>query len=235
MLGDAGRLYVSADVVPVYRSMLPFADIISPNWFEVECVMFSAIILYVTPARTLTDIPLNDLASLRQALNVLHRDYKVPNVVISSIPLQSWLLDALPPHIRPQSLDSHLLCIASTPDAVFAHSVPLIPGYFSGVGDLFSALLLGHYDPSDATPLATATSQALTKTHAMLLLTHQYTQSLPPEQRFESDEEKDEAEPLRKIGRMRGRELRLIQGQGIIRGQEIGPLRKMEHWSAFWQ
>ena len=29
-------LYVAADVVPVYRSLLPFSTIITPNWFEVE-------------------------------------------------------------------------------------------------------------------------------------------------------------------------------------------------------
>ena len=38
VMGDAGRLYVSPDVVPVYRQMLPLATIITPNWFEVECV-----------------------------------------------------------------------------------------------------------------------------------------------------------------------------------------------------
>lgn len=36
VMGDAGRLYVAADVIPVYREMLPLATIITPNWFEVE-------------------------------------------------------------------------------------------------------------------------------------------------------------------------------------------------------
>lgn len=35
-MGDAGRLYVAADVIPVYREMLPLATLIAPNWFEVE-------------------------------------------------------------------------------------------------------------------------------------------------------------------------------------------------------
>lgn len=38
VLGDSGKLYVAADVIPIYRSMLPFSTIITPNWFEVECV-----------------------------------------------------------------------------------------------------------------------------------------------------------------------------------------------------
>lgn len=36
VMGDAGKLYVAADVIPIYRDMLPLATIISPNWFEVE-------------------------------------------------------------------------------------------------------------------------------------------------------------------------------------------------------
>lgn len=38
VLGDSGRLYVSPDCISVYRSMLPLATIITPNWFEVEYV-----------------------------------------------------------------------------------------------------------------------------------------------------------------------------------------------------
>ena len=41
-MGDAGRLYVAPDVVPVYRDMLSLATIITPNWFEVECVQPSS-------------------------------------------------------------------------------------------------------------------------------------------------------------------------------------------------
>jgi pyridoxine kinase len=36
VMGDANRLYVSRDVIPLYRSLLPKASIITPNWFEVE-------------------------------------------------------------------------------------------------------------------------------------------------------------------------------------------------------
>ena len=36
VMGDANRLYVSRDVIPIYRSLLPKASIITPNWFEVE-------------------------------------------------------------------------------------------------------------------------------------------------------------------------------------------------------
>lgn len=39
VLGDSGRLYVAPDTIPIYREALPYATIITPNWFEVECVV----------------------------------------------------------------------------------------------------------------------------------------------------------------------------------------------------
>jgi len=270
-MGDAGHLYVAPDVIPVYRKMLPLATIITPNWFEVE---------------VLTDTKLEDLASLQRALKILHDQYNVPNVVITSIPLSPWLSTALPTSIRPLpsttisscsssssssfpsrstspfssisveherdlATNSYLLCISSTIDpishtstalsTVHAQIVPLIPGYFSGVGDLFSALLLAHFHPSSpssssmSTPLSRASSLALSGTHAVLLLTHLNTLSLPEEERLPSDDELDHQTPLRKTRRMRGRELALIKGQGIIRGEEEVVRRNMIFWDGFWE
>lgn len=47
VMGDSGRLYVAPDVVPVYKEMLPLATIITPNWFEVECVDVSTDLAYI--------------------------------------------------------------------------------------------------------------------------------------------------------------------------------------------
>ncbi|CAK5267384.1 unnamed protein product [Mycena citricolor] len=226
---DSGHLYVAADVIPIYRRILPLSTIITPNWFEVE---------------TLTDTPLKDIESLRSALRILHKTYRVPNVVISSIPLADWLKSALPARLS-SAVDSdlnYLLCIASSATAessvVHAQIVQQLPGYFSGVGDLFSALLLAHFEPqkvlraSDA--VSRAASHALAKTHAMLRLTHEHAALLPEEERQVTDDEKDAAAPLRKSLRMRGRELRLIQGQDIIRG--IGfECPEMISWDSFWR
>lgn len=38
VMGDNGTLYVAQDVVPVYRSLVPYADLILPNQFEAEYV-----------------------------------------------------------------------------------------------------------------------------------------------------------------------------------------------------
>lgn len=37
-MGDAGKLYVSEEVIPVYKSMVSYADLITPNQFETEYV-----------------------------------------------------------------------------------------------------------------------------------------------------------------------------------------------------
>jgi len=242
VIGDGGRMYVAPDVVPVYRSMLPLATVITPNYFEVEI---------------LTDIELKDITSLRRALTLLHDQYQVPNVVISSMPLQQWLIDVLPEAMRPPKItsedDGYLLCLCSSTvhlegkkglSVVHAQFVPLLPGYFAGVGDLFSALLLGHFHSEDLpegesppqTPLSYATSMALTKTHGVLKSTYRYTLTLPEDERQLTDVEKDAVEPARKLKRMRGRELRLVQpeGQAIIRGVGSIDIRRMNAWLDFW-
>ncbi|KAL4062501.1 Ribokinase-like protein [Scleroderma yunnanense] len=255
VLGDSGQLYVPEDVIPVYRKMLSLSTVITPNWFEVE---------------VLTDIKLTDLDSIRRALSKLHVEYQVPNVVISSIPLSrisAVIPEYLLPHeyfeepinclhnnkdrsFTPDK-QQYLLCIASSTDpnhletnsplsTVYARCVLLIPGYFSGVGDLFSALLLGHFHPpsgvisapplqsSKYRPLANATAHALSKTHAILSLTStSAADSLPA-----SDDELDAADPQRRSKRMKSRELKLIQGQGIFRSQK--PVEELRVWEGFW-
>ena len=69
----------------------------------------------------------------------------------------------------------------------------------------------------------------------MLLLTHSNTLSLPEEERLPSDDELDRQTPLRKTRRMRGRELALIKGQGIIRGEDEGVRKHMVPWDGFWE
>jgi pyridoxine kinase len=190
---------------------------------------------------------------------ILHETYSVPNVVISSSPVEEWLKDLIPPNIH-ASADDHeqsLLCLASVrtansdstsnrpPSMVYAACIPLIPGYFSGVGDLFSALVLGHYSaaadndggalyPPTLPPLPRAVSLALTKTHAVLRLTVKYASSLPPDERTTTDDELDKKDHERLIRRMRGRELRLIQGRKILSGEAMGELRWLKEWVDFW-
>lgn len=189
---------------------------------------------------------------MQKVLTIFHETYSVPNVVISSIPMTEWLWDPALPNVRTAFCDQaeSLLCLASIraapgtavsgpPSTVYAGCVPLFPGYFSGVGDLFSALVLGHYSPSHSPnslpPLAHAVSLALTKTHAMLRLTERYASSLPPDEHTVTDDELDEADPDRRIRRMCARELRLVQGREILSGETMGELREMRKWEEFWK
>jgi pyridoxine kinase len=211
--------------------------------------------------RTLTDTKIEDGASLHKALMILHETYSVPNVVISSIPVEEWLKELIPPHIRSSAGDyeQSLLCLASArttnsgstssrpSSVVYAACVPLIPGYFSGVGDLFSALVLGHYTSAAADndgrasrsstlpPLPRAVSLALTKTHAVLCLTATHASSLPPDEHTTTDDELDQKDPERLIRRMRGRELRLVQSRKILSGEAMGELRWLKEWIDFWK
>jgi len=52
VLGDAGKLYVSADIIPIYKELLLYSTIITPNWFEVEFVRSA----FLNPALSLTAI-----------------------------------------------------------------------------------------------------------------------------------------------------------------------------------
>jgi pyridoxine kinase len=36
VMGDNGRLYVAPEVVPEYKALLPYADLVLPNQFEAE-------------------------------------------------------------------------------------------------------------------------------------------------------------------------------------------------------
>ncbi|KZT41750.1 bud site selection protein 16 [Sistotremastrum suecicum HHB10207 ss-3] len=247
VMGDGGKIYVAPEVVPIYRSMLPLADIITPNYFEVEL---------------LTGIVLSDLSSFQNAIRELHVKFNVPNVVISSVPVTHALLSSIPEPIQASILsDDHtpgvvyaedaLLSITSsrrtssddpTPSDVHALLVRRIPGYFSGVGDLFSALVLAHYRPDrpqladSQNPLSKASSIALSTLHAILVATQKHALALPEDERTETDDELDGVDPTRKVKRMRGRELRLVQEQDLIRAGSSeawnGP--HMVPWSDFW-
>lgn len=123
-----------------------------------------------------------------------------------------------------------------------------IPGYFSGVGDLFSALVLAHYHPSlpisevsqdsqSQNPLSRASAIAVSTLHSILVATQKHTLTLPEDERTETDDELDGVDPARKVKRMKGRELRLVQEQDLIRAgaKQIGSGPQMVPWKDFWQ
>ncbi|KAK1754914.1 pyridoxal kinase [Echria macrotheca] len=119
VMGDNGNLYVARDVVPVYRSLVPHADLILPNQFEAEL---------------LSDVKIEDMASLGRAIQVMHERYAIPHIVITSVSLT-----------HPDHPVSSLSVVGSTMTSdrrarSFKIVFPAIDCYFSGTGDMFAAL-----------------------------------------------------------------------------------------------
>ncbi|CAI5930976.1 unnamed protein product, partial [Closterium sp. NIES-64] len=152
VMGDDGRLYIRPELVPIYRhQVVPVATLITPNQFE---------------AQQLTGLSIRTQADAITACDMLHAAGP-RKVVITSMEVEGQLLvvgsDASSPAAEQEgsgasgASGSHSLrrfCIA----------VPKIPEYFTGTGDLMTALLLGwsHRNPHDlarAAELAVASLQ----------------------------------------------------------------------------
>ncbi|OAA73474.1 pyridoxine kinase [Cordyceps fumosorosea ARSEF 2679] len=120
VMGDNGNLYVAADVVPAYKSLLSYADLIIPNQFEAEL---------------LSGVKITDMDSLAAAIQAFHDTHRVPHVVITSVSLSS-----------PDIPADHLCVVGSSMTStgrarLFKAVFPSIDCYFCGTGDMFGALV----------------------------------------------------------------------------------------------
>ncbi|OAA68106.1 pyridoxine kinase [Niveomyces insectorum RCEF 264] len=121
VMGDNGKLYVAQDVVPAYKKLLHHADLILPNQFEAEL---------------LSGVKIVNMATLEEAVQVLHEHFKVPHVVITSVSFSQ-------PGHPVSSLSVIGSSMTSTGRArTFKVVVPAIDCYFSGTGDMFGALMV---------------------------------------------------------------------------------------------
>lgn len=129
VMGDDGRLYVRPEMPPAFQDLLvPLASVLTPNQFEAE---------------QLTGQRIGSEADALAACAALHA--RGPHtVVITSSALPGW--------------EDHVTLLASTtlPQAGGAPQqlrmrLPRVHAYFTGTGDLFTALLLGwmHRHPGD--------------------------------------------------------------------------------------
>lgn len=117
VLGDEGKLYVPEDLVSVYREkVVPVASMLTPNQFEAEL---------------LTKLRIGSETDGREACNILHAAGP-SKVVITSINIKGNLL----------LIGSHQKDKEHAPEQ-FKIVIPRIPAYFTGTGDLMTALLLG--------------------------------------------------------------------------------------------
>ncbi len=137
VMGDEGVLYVDEDVIPVYRKLLEsqLVDIITPNQYELELIV---------------DHKINCLNSLIEAMDLCHERYNVEHIVLSSLYADSFDdLEGGP--------DTFYCCISSRSrrEHMVLYRIDKMYGYFTGVGDMFTALLLDRITKTDDITLAT--------------------------------------------------------------------------------
>ncbi|KAG0204685.1 putative pyridoxal kinase [Mortierella sp. GBA30] len=149
VMGDNGQLYVQSDVIPLYKELMKYASAVTPNQFEAE---------------VLADKKITDVRSCLEVIEILH-GAGVENVIITSVnlsPIDIAEHSAKGPALngsRHQNQEnghtedeSMLYCICSSKKdhaaqaSVHAIGFPTYDGYFTGTGDLFSALLVARLD-----------------------------------------------------------------------------------------
>lgn len=142
VMGDDGKFYVTPELVPVYREqVVPVATMLTPNDFEAE---------QLTGRRIETE------ADALQACLDLHAAGP-SKVVITSLSLNN-MLTVIGSHVQSKG----------KPPKQFRIVLPKLHSYFTGTGDLMTALLLGwsHKFPDDldkAAELAVNSLQAVLK------------------------------------------------------------------------
>lgn len=142
VMGDEGTFYIPQNLVPVYREkVLHLASIVTPNQFEAE---------------KLTGCSIKTEGDALQACKLLH-SAGPSKVVITSLEMNGSLL----------LIGSSMKAKDEAPEQ-FRISMSKIPEYFTGTGDLMTALILGwsHKYPNDlekATELAVSSLQSVLK------------------------------------------------------------------------
>jgi pyridoxine kinase len=127
VLGDDGKLYVSEDLIDIYRSrILPLADIITPNRFELELIHGRAI-------KTERD--------LFAGIETCHR-VGCQIVIITTVNDDD--------DESSSTSDNHPLVVLYASDRAHPQNVIKIEskrlvGHFTGTGDAFAAMLLAWY------------------------------------------------------------------------------------------
>ncbi|KAF7193465.1 putative pyridoxal kinase C6F6.11c [Pseudocercospora fuligena] len=188
VMGDNGRIYVAEECVEAYKGLLKDADLILPNLFEAEL---------------LSGEKIRDLEGMGIAIGKLHGMFGVPNVVVTSIRLPRT--GAATP-VEGQEGSAMLSVIGSTATSqgkprLFRITVPALPVFFSGTGDMFAALLVARlreaakeagvlqtasWKPEDSVPgpelpLAKAVSKVLASMHAVLKDTARHYEAVSKE------------------------------------------------------
>ncbi|EYE93599.1 pyridoxal kinase [Aspergillus ruber CBS 135680] len=223
VMGDQGRLYVNDDVVPAYKDIIRYADLILPNQFEAE---------------VLSGIKITSFKALAEAITAIHKTYSVPHIIITSVQISRFTSETA---LSPNSLT----VIGSTTRSdgsprLFRIDVPVLDCYFSGTGDMFAALTVARLreavfatgpdlrnvkswvSPDEVTPtdlpLAKSTVKVLESMHSVLEKTLEARdaelRTLTSDSADVSEEEQRKQENLR---RSKAAEVRLVRNARFLR------------------
>ncbi|KAK3208727.1 hypothetical protein GRF29_77g1778644 [Pseudopithomyces chartarum] len=139
VMGDNGKLYIPEDEVPEYKALLRDADLILPNQFEAE---------------TLSDTTITDLDSLAAAIQILHKKYQVPHVIITSLRLtrDNRTISSRVPSRTPSKAPSANVSGHQTP----VESPHLDPTKIHSASGSSQNISSAHLDPETSHPAATS-------------------------------------------------------------------------------
>lgn len=147
VLGDRGKLYVPEELVDIYREeVIPLASVLTPNHFEAELLTRSTI-------KTVDDA--------FAACRTLH-ERGVQTVVITSAELQQG--DAVITLLASQR--------SAGADARYKIDIPVIPGTYTGTGDLTAALILAWMQKLGDNNLGPVLENTIASVQAVLRRTH---------------------------------------------------------------
>lgn len=129
VLGDKGKFYVPEALVQLYLDkVIPLADVLTPNQFEVE---------------KLTGINVRTIDDAKRACHVLHQ--MGPSlVIITSMELDSNKDSNLMTIMASQMQQSIAEIPQEPKQSTWTIDCPIIDGHFTGTGDLCAALFLAH-------------------------------------------------------------------------------------------
>nr|CAG4649489.1 EOG090X09AY [Scapholeberis mucronata] len=151
VMGDNGHMYVPKELLEIYRDkLIPLADIITPNQFEVEL---------------LTGKTIQNETDAVECMNILHNRGVQVVIISSSVLGPDGTLSAFG-----SSRTKDKTC-----SEVWKLDIPRLPHIFTGTGDLLSALLLAwlHLSKGD---LCLSMTNSLGSLQAVLLRTVAYAE-----------------------------------------------------------
>lgn len=191
--------------------------------------------------RLLSDVKITDMATLTRAIEVIHKTYRVPHIILTSVSLDTSDPEGTPePQTPTLSVIGSTMTSTQTPRA-FKIRFPAIDAYFSGTGDMFAALMVVRmrqavaessesglgareawlsHDSVDALdlPLARAAEKVLASMHEVLGAT---CESMKAEVKKAEAEIGGVDEKRMHLARSKAAELRLVRHLGALREPRI--------------